>query len=51
MAGMIQIGLRYEALPAVAQSIGIAYPLPPTVFLDLRALEGEALRYWSNKRR
>lgn len=48
--GIIQTGLKYEAMPIVAQSIGMAWPVPPAVFLDVRTLEGEALRYWSAKR-
>lgn len=49
--GLFQSGLKYESLPVVAAGIGLAWPLPPSVFLDLRTLEGEALRYWSAKRR
>lgn len=50
MAGAFRTGLRYEALPIAAASIGLSWPIPAPVFVDLRALEGEALRYWSAKR-
>lgn len=55
MGGAFQSGLKYEAAEAVARSIDIPLTddgkIPATVFLDLRTLEGEALRYWSAKRK
>ena len=53
--GAFQVGLKYGSLETVARSIDIPLTpdgrIPGPVFADVRTLEGEALRYWSAKRR
>lgn len=48
MAGL-RTGLEYTALPGVAASLGIPFPLEPQTFADLRLLEAEALNIWSRR--
>lgn len=50
MSGL-RSGLRYEALPIVAQLLEIPWPLPQRTFTDIRLMEAEALSAWSEKRR
>lgn len=49
MAGTQATGLDYGVLAPTAAASGIA--MTPTVFSDVRALEAEALRAWSERRR
>lgn len=51
MGPSYRTGLDYNALETVARSLGIEYPLEPQVFSDLRTLEAEALKTWSERRR
>ena len=46
---LTRVGLRYEVLPVVAQSLSIAWPLPERTFADIRMMEAEALSAWSKR--
>lgn len=53
--GSFQTGMIYEALPQLAETVGVQLTdrgtLPPRVFSDVRALEAEALAVWARRRK